>query len=389
MPTPVLSGLVDDQDILQNERVIDMDDTIAMLDPDVSQFTTILMRIARESADSTKVEWMEDELMPRLSSVASGGASDGATITVAAGEGAYFRAGDVVRNAKTGQAVRVVSVAGDVLTVTAHLGRVAFAAATAGDQLLIVGNAAAQGAGLGVEKQTKRVAQYNYTEIFRHPYGFTNSLAASRLYGGPVPDKERGKKLTEHKRAIEYTAFWGVRHLDTSSFTEPVGHAGGLYEFITTNVQAAPGTLTSTLMNTYLRQFLQHGTQNVILVVAPVVAQALSGFLLNIWQPNTTDARVYGAKVDAFISGAYGFRIPVIVKRDWNDFSVTNSQYGGWAFCIDLDNFGMPVLNGRDTKQLRNRQNNDADRQDEEYLTELTFKVKIERSHGLIQGVTG
>lgn len=388
MATTILSGLVDDQDILQNERVIEMDETIAMLDPDVSQFTTILMRIARETVFSSKVEWLEDELMPRLSSVASGGATDGANIVVAAGEGAYFRAGDIVRNARTGQAVRVTSVATDTLSVTIHLGRVAFAAAAASDQLLIVGNAAAQGAGLGTEKQTKRVAQFNYTQIFRHPYGFTNTLTASRLYGGDAPDKERGKKLTEHKRAIEYSAFWGVRALDTSG-SEPIGQAGGLYEFVTTNVQNAAGTLTATLMDTYMRQFLQHGTQNGILVVSPVVAQALSGFLRGIWQPTTTDERVYGAKVDAFISGAYGFRIPVIVKRDWNDFSTASTQYGGWAFYIDLDNYGMPVLDGRGTKQLRNRQNNDADRVDEEYLTELSFKVKIERSHGLITGVTG
>jgi len=388
MATPILSGLVDDQDILQNERVIDMDDTIAMLDPDTSQFTTILMRIARETAYSTKVEWLEDELMPRLSSVASGGASDGANIVVAAGEGAYFRAGDIVRNARTGQAVRVTSVSTDTLSVTIHLGRVAFAAASASDQLLIVGNAAAQGAGLGTEKQTKRVAQFNYTQIFRHPYGFTESLNASRLYGGSTPDKERSKKLVEHKRAIEYTSFWGVRALDTSG-SEPVTHAGGLFEFVTTNVQNAAGTLTKTLMDTYLRQFLQHGTQNGILVVAPVVAQALSGFLRDAWQPANVDDRVFGAKVDAFVSGAYGFRIPVIVKRDWNDFSTASTQYGGWAFYIDLDNFGMPVLSGRDTKQLRGRQNNDADRQDEEYLTELSFKPKIERSHGMITGVTG
>lgn len=388
MATTILSGLVDDQDILQNERVIEMDETIAMLDPDVSQFTTILMRIARETVFSSKVEWLEDELMPRLSSVASGGATNGSNIVVAAGEGAYFRAGDIVRNARTGQAVRVTSVATDTLSVTSALGRVAFAAAAASDQLLIVGNAAAQGAGLGTEKQTKRVAQFNYTQIFRHPYGFTNTLTASRLYGGDAPDKERGKKLTEHKRAIEYSAFWGVRALDTSG-SEPIGQAGGLYEFITTNVQNAAGTLTATLMDTYMRQFLQHGTQNGILVVSPVVAQALSGFLRGIWQPTTTDERVYGAKVDAFISGAYGFRVPVIVKRDWNDFSTASTQYGGWAFYIDLDNYGMPVLTGRDTKQLRNRQNNDADRVDEEYLTELSFKVKIERSHGLITGVTG
>jgi hypothetical protein len=388
MATPVLSGLVDDQDILSNERVIDMDDTIAMLDPDVSQFTTILMRIARETAYSTKVEWLEDELMPRLSSVASGGATNGANIVVAAGEGSYFRVGDIVRNAKTGVAVRITTVATDTLTPTNALGRVSFAAHTAGDQLLIVGNAAAQGAGLGTEKQTKRVAQFNYTQIFRHPYGFTNSLSASKLYGGPVPDKERRKKLVEHKRAIEYSAFWGVRALDTSG-SEPIGQAGGLFEYVTTNVQNAAGTLTKTLLDTYMRQFLQHGTQNGVLVLSPVVAQALSGFLRDIWQPASVDERVYGAKVDAFISGAYGFRVPVIVKRDWNDFSTANSQYGGWAFYIDLDNFGMPVLDGRDTKQLRDRQNNDADRVDEEYLTELSFKVKQERSHGIITGVTG
>lgn len=388
MATPVLSGLVDDQDILQNERVIDMEDTFTMLDPDTSQFTTILMRIARSTALSTKVEWMEDELMPRLSSVASGGATNGANIVVAAGEGAYFRVGDIVRNAKTGVAVRITTVATDTLTPTNALGRVSFAAHTAGDQLLIVGNAAAQGAGLGTEKQTKRVAQFNYTQIFRHPYGVTNSLAASRLYGGAEPDKERAKKLVEHKRAIEYSAFWGVRANDTSG-SEPIGQAGGAFEFITTSVKNAAGTLTKTLLDTYMREFLQHGTQNGILVVSPLVAQAISGFLRDAWQPTSVGEKLYGAKVDGFISGAYGFRVPVIVKRDWNDFSSASTQYGGWGFYLDMDNFEMPVLSGRDTKQLRDRQNNDADRVDEEYLTELTFKVKQERSHGIITGVTG
>lgn len=167
MAVPTLSGLVDDSDILANERVIDMDEAIAQLDPDSSQFTTMLMRVARDDAFSTKSEWLEDEYFPRLSSVASGGATDGATIVVAAGEGAYFRAGDLIRNARTGVAKRVVSIATDVLTVSLALGRVAFAAAAAADQLLITGNAAAQGAGLGVRKITKRVAQFNYQQILR------------------------------------------------------------------------------------------------------------------------------------------------------------------------------------------------------------------------------
>ncbi len=387
MPVATLSGLVDDQDILQGERVIDMDPEIAMLDPDTAQFTTILMKVASEPADSTKVEWMEDELFPRMSSVASGGLTNGSTITVAAGEGVYFRAGDILRNARTGAAVKVTSVAGDVLTVGNALGRVAFAAAAAADQLLIVGNASNQGAGLGTRKITKRVAQFNYTQIQRNPYGFTRSLMASRLYGGSEPNKERRKKGVEHKRALEFTLFWGVRALDVSG-NEPNGQSGGLFEFVTTNVKNAAGALTKTLLDTYMRDFLSHqGDQNGILVVSPVVAQAISGFLRDAWQPTDNKTRLWGAKVDGFISGAYGFQVPVIVKRDWNDFSTASGQYGGWAFYVNLDNIKLRKL--RNTVLLRDRQANDADSYDEEYLTELSLEVKQERTHGIITGVTG
>lgn len=386
MSVTTLSGLVDDQDILQNERVVDMDDVIAMLDPDVSQFTTMLMRVGRGNAFSTKVEWLEDQLFPRLSAVVSGGATDEATITVTSGQGPYFRAGDIVRNAKTGVAVRIVSVSGDVLTPSAAIGRVAFAAHTAGDQLVIVGNASAQGATLPARQMTKTVAQYNYTQIFRHSYGFTRSLIASKLYGGPQPNRERKKKAIEHKRAIEYALFWGARTLDTSG-SEPVGAMGGLFEFVTSNVNNSVGTLTSALLNGYMQDFLQHGTTDVVLFVSPTVSAAISGFLLNVWQPTTVDQRLFGAKVDGFISGAYGFKVPVVVKRDWNDFSTASNQYGGWAFLVDMSNIELATLRG--TQLLRDRQANDADTVDEEYLSELSVRIKQELTHGYITGVTG
>lgn len=386
MPVATVTGLEDDQDILQNERVIDMDPVIAMLDPDTSQFTTMLMKVARQPAESTKQEWLEDELFPRLSSIVSGGATNGATFVVAAGEGAYFRVGDIVRNARTGVAVRITVVSTDTLTPTNALGRVAFAAHAASDQLLITGNAAAQGATLGTRKITKRVAQFNYTMIQRNPYGFTRSLMASKLYGGPEPMKERKKKGVEHKRALEYTSFWGTRALDTSG-SEPIGQAGGLFEFVVTNIKNAAGSLTKVLLDTYMRDFLQHGDQNGVLFVSPVVAAAISGFLRDAWAPTVVDTRLWGAKVDGFISGAYGFKVPIFVKRDWNDFSTASGQYGGWAFYVNMDNVSLRTL--RNTELLRDRQANDADSYDEEYLTESCPVVKQERTHGVITGVTG
>ena len=386
MALSIVNGVESDNTILANERVIDMDDVIAYLDPETSQFTTMLMKASRRQAQATKVEWLEDELFPRLSAVVSGGASDGASITVTTGQGAYFRANDLVRNSHTGVAIKVTSVAGDVLTVGNAIGRVAFSAHTAADQLVIIGNASAQGGTLGTRLITKRVAQFNYTQIQRNPYGFTRSLMASKLYGGPEPMKERKKKGVEHKRAIEYSLFWGVRSLDTSG-AQPVGASGGLFEYVTTNVQNAAGALTKTLLDTYMRGFLQHGTQNVALFVSPLFAQALSGFLRDAWQPTTVDTRLWGAVVDGFVSGAYGYRVPVIVKKDWNDFSSASTQYGGWAFSVNMDNVEFNTL--RDTQLLSDRQANDADSLDEEYLTEFCLKVQHERTHGIITGVTG
>ena len=77
----------------------------------------------------------------------------------------------------------------------------------------------------------------------------------------------------------------------------------------------------------------------------------------------------------------------IVVKRDWNDFSTSNGQYGGWAFYVNMSGIELPVL--RSTDLLRDRQDNSADSYDEEYLTEFSIKVKQEQQHGIITGVTG
>jgi len=111
----------------------------------------------------------------------------------------------------------------------------------------------------------------------------------------------------------------------------------------------------------------------------------MSGFLRDNWVRVDAKTRLWGAKVDALISGAYGFQIPVIVKRDWNDFSTANTQYGGWMFLIDMDYVKFRPL--RTTRLLRNRQNNDVDGYDEEYLTEYCLELQQEPVHALYQGI--
>ena len=58
MAVGINTGLVDDSDILANERVIDMSDIVGQLETDMTQFTTALMKVRSKPATSSKVEWL-------------------------------------------------------------------------------------------------------------------------------------------------------------------------------------------------------------------------------------------------------------------------------------------------------------------------------------------
>lgn len=383
MTTTILSGLVDTSDILADDKVVDMAPQVAMLDPQVSQFTTMLMKVSSAPAHNVKIEWIEDVLLPRRTTVNGSQTSGDTAIEVATNTGAYFKIGNLVRNSRTGEAFYVTNISTDTLTVTRGIGGVSAASMNDGDELVIVSHASAQGGSLPQRKVTLKVLGYNYTQIARSSYGFSESHIATRLYSGGEPAYQRQKALIEHKRSLENTLFFGARSLDTSG-SEPVGTCGGLVEYISTN--SVTTVQDKDTFDAFMQNALQHGSENKVLFVAPTVARLFSSFLRDAWRPASVDASLWGAKVNALISGAYGDQIPVFVKRDWNDFTVVNG-YGGLGFLVDMDYVKYRPLNGRDTKLLTNRQDNDADTQDEEYLTEFSFEVKQEAAHGLFKNV--
>jgi hypothetical protein len=111
MATTINSGRVDTADPLANRLVIDMHEPIRMLDPETAQFSTMLMdsRLKGDKAESYKVEWLQDQLMPRVLSLGASATSAATTLTTGAGEAAYAKTGDIIRVPQTGEAVRVTA----------------------------------------------------------------------------------------------------------------------------------------------------------------------------------------------------------------------------------------------------------------------------------------
>lgn len=386
----VQKGTVSTTDLLPESMVIDMDDEMRMLDADESQFSTFTMKSKSGEATREKINWRENEFFPRLATVLTAYTNVATSVILSAGQGSNVRVGDVIRNMVTGDAFWVTAITTDTLTVVRNVGVKAAAAGSIGDTLLIMSNASAQGADFGQTAVLVPTLGFNYTQIFRHGYTFSKTAAAVNQFGGREPAKESALKGVEHKRAIEYSGFWGARDSKTDPATgEPVGFAGGLVEFIVTFKQDVAGSLTVDTLDTFLKGALQYASRNVVMYCSPLAALQISKFNRGgqgtAWRASREN--VAGLKVDAFMSGVYGYEVPVVVKKDWNDFPTTLKQYGGWVFIADHDSITWKPLRTRSTSLLTNRQNAGADRISEEYLTEGTWEITNEKHHAILYGI--
>jgi len=384
----IATGTVDTEAILADEKVVDMEDEFRLLQPDETQFMTILNKLPSKVAKAIKVNWLEDDYFPRQARVEGSQTNVDTAIEVEAGQGLYFRANDLVRVMRTGEMIEVTSVATDTLTVVRGVGSATNQAMNDADELLIVSNASAQGADVGILKITTRTLGFNYTQIVRHPFGFTNTDVEIETYGPGDPMNEIAKKAVEHKRSLEALHWFGARDFVSASPSSK-GYMGGIAEYLVTNVFSSIGNLSRGVLDDKLRVIFQNGSRNKAIFAAPVPGQALSGLMADNWVRAQPGQKLYGAKVSGFITGAFGDEVPVIVKREWGAFPTASNQYGSWMFVIDLDYVKKRPFRNRGTKLLRNRQGNGEDKTTHEYLTELSMEVSVEAAHGILKGVTG
>ena len=384
MPVTVLTGVADDADILSNRRVVDMAPVIALLEPDEAPLTVMLSQISSRPAKSQKVEWLSDQIMPRLTTLNGAVLTGDTVINVAAGTGTYFRANDILR-LQNGENVKVTSISTDALTVVRSIGAVAASGVATSTDVIKIGNAAAEGATLGTIKMTQQVANYNYCQIQRDPLGFTNTLINSDLYGGNEPQYEAKKKMIEHRRQIENTLFFGQRDLDTSGGT-PVAYAGGLVDYISSNITTVGGNLTESGFAAFLRTGFRYGSRNKVLFASPLIVSALSSFAQSKLAPPSSDVTTYGVALQEY-RGANGTSVKIVEKRDWLDFSTASNQVGSWGVLVDMDDVQMRPM--RKTVLLPDRQAPDEDSIKQEYLTEYSLQVGLEQNHAILRGVTG
>jgi len=394
MPVTLISGDLATDIINQSQRVVDMQDRISELEPNNAPFVALLRKIGKYQAKSPKVEWLEDESMPRFDTVSAAITATTAT-NIGVTNAAWYRVGDGIRITETGEFVEVTAVCAGYIGVNRQRGGTAAATATSAAGLYIVNNANAEGASLRTIKTVRLVNQANFAQIIRTPFGVTGTEMASQLYGQYTNDRVRlqHKYGLEHERQIEATYVWGAKMEDTSTAGAPKRWCGGAFEFIQTNVYNAAGVLTrANFENLFLRKAFRFGSDRKVLFASPLLMQAIDGFAWNGYNAGTSSvgstrvvtdspASEYGVAVKTYVCSQG--TVDIVMKRHWND----STNLSGDGFLLDLDAIRMATL--RDTKLLLERQAPDADKLEDEYLTETSLIFEHERRHGLITGVTG
>lgn len=396
MPVTIANVSATD-DVLSNDLVVQMDEEVGTEDVDNTQFTTMMMKLPATTAKSFKQEWLEDVYLPKNTALSVTAASADTFLSVTTNEGAYLKSGDIVKIVQTGEAVRVTTPQASGFSCVRAIGSVAAATAVSGTTqggLIIVSGSNEQGSTLPTAMVTTKTSNYNYCGIIRNSWEYTGTAEWTEFYSGDQVAYQRQKIAVEHKREIENTLFFGARSY-TSGTTHPRGTAGGLDQFISTNITAISGTFTKAQLQDFLRSGLEYGNPTrKVMFCAPIVAQAMSQFLQDNWVRATPQDKVWGVQVSGIISAVNGARIPVFVKNDWKRYGEGIGKHiGSRAYLVDMTKVNLfrapPTRQGsRFCTLYSNQQTNDKDSLAENFLSEFTFELKNEKAHAMLTGIS-
>jgi hypothetical protein len=370
------SGARDTTNGLAGRQRIDMGDVIFQLENDKAKLSTRVAQLDKDSAFAQSVHWMSDELNPKADAVNNGaGYASGAT-TVTVDNGGYFRARDLVKVPRTGEVMLVTAVSSNDLTVTRSAGGTAAAALVDNDPLIILGPAYAQGATLQAARTTVEVDNVNYMQIWRHPFKVTGTHKAVGSKGGHYVEDDtatqRRKKMLEHARDINLTAYHGEKDL-----TSGTGLAGGITERIPSGNIDSTASLTETAFNSALKTMFRYGSGTKTLYCSRQVAGIIDGLLRDRLRYQPGD-KTGGNNFTSYQS-THGL-VKIVA-----DHALEGGSFDKYAVLMDEEGCKYRTL--RDTELLTGRQTPDEDAEVEEYLTEATFVWGNGSTHGLFNSI--
>lgn len=361
----------------------DVSDLIAISSPHETPLLDALGDPARP-ARSTVHEWLEDSLLPNLGVIGENTYVDADSDTTFIVEDAsVFRVGDQIRQQGKSELMLVTAIntGTNVLTVVRGYGATTPAMLEDGDELLIVGNAALEGADASAARFTARSRRTNYTQIFSTTVEVSGSELAVRQIGvADELDYQKQQRARELLRDLENSVINGRAPVANPQGSSTVRRTmRGILASITTNVfvpevDSFPtgATLTEAQLNEALRRIWKASSGSVdLIVVGGAEKRAINQFVASN-RRFTGQSDTYRDLVSTYESD---FGVCRIVLSRWVP--------AGHVLLLDSTRVDVLPLSGRTFhyKPLAVT----GDKESGQVIGEYTLEFRNESAHGVIK----
>lgn len=370
-------------------RKYDMADVISLLDVNRYPLLAILTNagkdpvtkkgkaLKKKETTDPNFSWYEDTFGPRNLTASGTVDPDGGALTLVTPGGTDCQVGDIVLVALQKWVFEVVAlVSATEVTVGAEIGGATGSAASAVGDVWIIGNANEEGRGLRTIKGTTPTGRDGYCQIFRTPFGVTETAKNTKtLIKENDFDYQRRKKGIEHMVDIERAFMFGKFSADTGTgTTHPVRLTEGILNVISSYATASVDTEAE--FETWLESAFAYGNVEKYLFASAAVISMINGWAKAKLQVLAKD-KTYGLTILRYVSPHGTVNI---IKHPL----LTGTIYGDYAVMVDMEVLTYRYLTNRDTKLLTNRQNPGDDERIDEYLTECGLMMELEERHAIM-----
>lgn len=378
----IYAGARGTSNIMEKRLKIEMDDTIAELQPDANPLLVITSKISKKPVTSYKYEWFEEDPAGRWIKAGASITKTATSFAIADSTGIQVAVDDLLKVAKSGEVMLVTALSSasgsTTVTVKRAVGSSEAAAIAEGDYILVMANSMPQGSNAPSEKRTNPFVQYNYTQIFKTPFSITNTLDASAQVGEDEMGRLRRKAGVEHAVSIEYAIMFGERSIDLTG-AQPRTTTGGVLESLNSTpnkLEKSLATVTQDDMDGFIQKVMNYGSQSKLFLVSPSILGLFTKWAKDKLMVTSNETK-FGMNVLTYVS-PYGelkmVKHPLLVDG-----------YDGLGIVLDMDQVSYRPLTGRDTKLLTNIQEADEDGERDMYLTEAGVQVKLPKMHGIVK----
>ncbi|NPV80804.1 MAG: DUF5309 family protein [Firmicutes bacterium] len=363
--------------------IVDWSEEIYNSWPDIAPLLQFTGKSQRKPTVDPEYNWFEEAEGAVRDQINNAVGYDPAAVNLVVDHASYFAPYDRVLIERTGEIVLVTAVdtGTNTLTVIRGFGTVSAAAIQDNDYLMILDNAMPEGSGKPAQKFREPVKQYNYTQIFKTIIGATGTVIASEQRGPKELSHQRMIFNREHKKKIEYAGIFGQKK-EYVAGDQIIRTTGGILEAIKTNVYNAGGVLTEANFDKeFVPMAFYRGSKKKLMLCSPLVLAVINSFSKNKLQ-TASGEETYGVSVQKYLT-------PFGTLLLAQDELLTGDVFGGYAIVVDFENVAYRPLRGRDTKLLTNVQESGMDIEQDMFMTEAGWQVKLEETHAVLKGVTG